>query len=82
MPVVKDYDPVTSGSLADDFSGADYDLVILGHPLGDQSGLEWLGRFMRIRSFPPVIVLGDRNERAVPWRPFVRGRRTTFPVKA
>lgn len=60
-----DYDPVESGKLAPEFSGAGNDLVILGDPLGGESGVDWLRRFMQIRAFPPVIVLGDGGERSI-----------------
>ena len=62
---ITEYDPGSSGTLPDDFSGAGNDLVILSHPLGDESGLDWLRRFMTIKRFPPVIVLGDGNERTI-----------------
>jgi DNA-binding response OmpR family regulator len=62
---ITEYDPEVSGSLPESFSGAANDLVILGDPLGDQSSLDWLQRFMAIKGFPPVIVLGNGNERAI-----------------
>jgi serine/threonine protein kinase len=62
---ITEYDPDALGNLPEDFSGANSDLVILGDPLGDQSGLEWLRRFMAMKGFPPVIVIGDGQERAI-----------------
>jgi len=62
---IMEYDPAQSGRLAPEFSGAGNDLVILGDPLGEESGLEWLRRFMAVRTFPPVVLLGDGNERSV-----------------
>jgi len=59
------YDPVESGKLAVEFSGAGNDLVILGDPLGEDSGIDWLRRFKQVRVFPPVVVLGDGNERSI-----------------
>lgn len=62
---VTEYDPVGAGQLQDGFSGAGNDLVILAHPLGEESGLEWLARFRKVRRFPPVVVLGSADERDI-----------------
>lgn len=62
---VMEYDPVASGKLAPEFSGAGNDLIILGDPLGDDSGIAWLHCFMQVSSFPPVVVLGDGDERCI-----------------
>ena len=62
---VTEFDPEASGPLPDSFSGAGNDLVILGDPLGEHSGLEWLRRFVAIKGFPPVVILGDGNERSI-----------------
>lgn len=62
---VMEYDPVASGKLAAEFSGAGNDLVVLGDPLGEESGISWLHCFMQVSSFPPVVVLGDGDERSI-----------------
>jgi len=62
---IMEYDPVQSGRLAPEFSGAGNDLVILGDPLGEDNGLDWLRRFRMVRTFPPVIILGAGNERSI-----------------
>jgi serine/threonine protein kinase len=62
---VMEYDPVAAGKLAPEFSGAGNDLVILGDPLGEDSGIGWLRCFMQVRTFPPVVVLGDGDERSI-----------------
>ena len=62
---VTEYDPADAGRLSDDFSGAGNDLVILGDPLGEESGLDWLHQFKAIKGFPPVIVLGDGVDRSI-----------------
>lgn len=62
---IMEYDPGESGSLPDGFSGAGNDLVVLGDPIGEQSALDWLRRFVAIKGFPPVIVLGDGQERSI-----------------
>jgi serine/threonine protein kinase len=62
---VTEYDPVESGRLQDGFAGAGNDLVILAHPLGEASGLDWLAQFRRVHHFPPVIVLGSADERDI-----------------
>jgi serine/threonine protein kinase/CheY-like chemotaxis protein len=62
---VRQYDPLESGRLPDDFSGAGNDLILLGHPAGETDALDWLRQFRRIRNFPPVILIGDADERRI-----------------
>lgn len=62
---VTEYDPLRSGRVSDDFAGASYDLVVLGHPLGEDSGLEWLAQFRQVKGFPPVVMVGDGEERGI-----------------
>jgi DNA-binding response OmpR family regulator len=62
---VKQYDPVESGRLPDDFSGAGNDLILLGHPVGETDALDWLRQFQQVRAFPPVILIGDADERRI-----------------
>ena len=62
---VKQYDPLESGRLPDDFSGAGNDLILLGHPVGETDALDWLRKFQQIRAFPPVILIGDADERRI-----------------
>ncbi len=59
------YDPLEAGRFSEGFAGAGNDLVIIGDPLGEESGLDWLSQFRQVPGFPPVIVLGDGDERAV-----------------
>jgi serine/threonine-protein kinase PpkA len=62
---ITEYDPVESGHLQDGFAGAGNDLVILAHPLGEESGLDLLAQFRSVRHFPPIIVLGTEDERDI-----------------
>jgi DNA-binding NarL/FixJ family response regulator len=62
---VTEYDPREAGRLPQGFAGAGNDLVILGDPLGEERALDWLKQFNSIKEFPPVIVLGDGDERAI-----------------
>ncbi len=59
------YDPAESGRFSEGFAGAGNDLVIIGDPLGAESGLDWLSQFRQVRGFPPVVIIGDGDERAV-----------------
>lgn len=63
--VVRDYDPVFSGRLPDSFSGAGNDLILLGHPAGGEDALDWLRQFRQISAFPPVVVIGNGEERHI-----------------
>lgn len=64
--IVAEFDPVLSGHLPDEFSGAGNDIVLLGNRQGSRSAIETLRRFMRTPGFPPVIYFGseDGAERA------------------
>jgi CheY-like chemotaxis protein len=62
---VREYDPIKSGRLPDTFSGAGNDIVLLGHPAGEGDALDWLRQFRQIPRFPPVVVIGDGDERQI-----------------
>lgn len=62
---VTEYDPEESGRLQQGFAGAGNDLVILAHPVGEESGLDWLRQFVNGNGFPPIIVLGSADERDI-----------------
>lgn len=62
---VTEYDPAESGRLSQGFAGAGNDLVILSLLLDGENAMDWLRQFRSIKEFPPVIVLGDADERAV-----------------
>jgi serine/threonine protein kinase len=62
---ITEYDPEESGRFSEGFSGAGNDLVVLGDPLGEESGLDWLRQFIAVKDFPPVIVLGDGLDRNI-----------------
>ncbi|RMF99144.1 MAG: response regulator [Gammaproteobacteria bacterium] len=62
---VTEYDPLRSGRLPPSFSGAGQDLVLLGHPAGGDDALEWLRQFRAVPRFPPVIMIGDGEERQI-----------------
>jgi hypothetical protein len=53
---IKQYDPLESGRLPEDFSGAGNDLILLGHPAGQTDALDWLRQFRQMRGFPPVVL--------------------------
>lgn len=57
--IVYEFDPVESGHLPDEFSGAGNDIVLLGSEQGDRSAVDTLRRFLRSPGFPPVIYFGS-----------------------
>lgn len=59
------YDPLVSGRLPLTFSGAGCDVILLGHPAAHRDALEWLRQMRRVPRCPPVIFLGDGDERQV-----------------
>ncbi len=62
---VGEYDPLQAGRLPEAFSGAGHDLVLLGHPAGGEDALEWLRQFRSVPGFPPVILIGNGEERQI-----------------
>ena len=67
---ISEYDPVTSGHLPDEFSGAGNDIVLMGDGQGERDPLKTLRQFMKTPGFPPLIYLGsgDPDERAAAHR--------------
>ena len=59
---IAEFDPISSGYLPAEFSGAGNDLILLGNELGDRDGLDILKQFMKARTFPPVAYFGDKEE--------------------
>ena len=57
--IISAYDPITSGNLPDEFSGAGNDLVLLGDEQGDRDGLHTLKLFVKTPSFPGVLYFGS-----------------------
>jgi len=69
---VTEYDPAESGRFSENFAGAGSDVIILGDPItavkgseGGDSGLDWLAQFRQVNGFPPVIIIGDGEERSI-----------------
>ena len=72
---ITQYDPLESGHLPDEVSGAGADIVLLGNRQGDREGTETLRRFARKVGFPPIIYFGsgDADERALARRIGIAG---------
>ena len=62
---ITEYDPSKSGRLPDTFGGAGNDLILLSHPINEESAMDWLQQFAKVANFPPVIVLGGGNVRDI-----------------
>ena len=56
--IVSDFDPLVSGHLPQEFSGAGNDIVLLGDCHGDRDGLDVLQAFTSGAGFPPVVYFG------------------------
>ena len=63
--VIREYDPVLSGRLPEAFAGAGNDVVLLGHPCGHGDVLGWVRQFRALPRFPPIIVIGNGEERQI-----------------
>ncbi len=66
--VISAYDPVESGHLPAEFSGAGNDIVLLGSALGDRDGTEVLKQFVRTSGFPAVVYFGPAEEEVMAMR--------------
>jgi serine/threonine protein kinase len=62
---IRSYDPEASGRLPESFAGASCDVVLLASSAGAGEGLEWLRQFGRVSTFPPVLFVGDGDEREI-----------------
>lgn len=62
---IREYDPVISGRLPEAFSGAGNDIVLIGHPCGRGDALDWVRQFRALPKFPPIIVIGNGDERQI-----------------
>ena len=60
--IISEYDPVASGYLPDEFSGADNDIILLGNQLGERDGVEIVRSFLKQSNFPALIYFGSRPE--------------------
>ena len=63
--VVRLYDSSGSGRLPAGFSGAGNDLILLGDLAGGEDSLDWLRQFRRVPRFPPVVFIGNGDERQI-----------------
>ena len=60
--IISEYDPVESGYLPDEFSGAGNDIILLGNELGEREGLDIVRAFMKQPGFPALVYFGDKSE--------------------
>ena len=62
--VISEYDPLESGHLPDEFSGAGNDIILLGNRLGNRRGADVVKRFRKNANFPPIVFFGAPEEAA------------------
>jgi serine/threonine protein kinase len=60
--IITDFDPIVSGHLPDEFSGAGNDVILLGSELGDRQGVDVVKRFKTKPGFPAVVYFGRKDE--------------------
>jgi serine/threonine protein kinase len=60
--IISEYDPVESGYLPDEFTGAGNDIILLGNELGERDGLEVSRKFLKQPKFPALVYFGNRSE--------------------
>jgi serine/threonine protein kinase len=60
--IISEYDPLTSGYLPDEFSGAGNDVILLGNSLGEREGPDMVRKFLKQPGFPALVYFGSREE--------------------
>ena len=60
--IISAYDPITAGTLPDEFSGAGNDIILLGDEQGEKDSLLTLSQFATTPGFPAIIYFGDDNK--------------------
>ncbi|MGI9291354.1 MAG: protein kinase domain-containing protein, partial [Gammaproteobacteria bacterium] len=63
--MVFEYNPSQSGHPGDSFNGSRNDVVILGDSSTSYNGLDWLREFSSQKGYPPVLFLGEPDERSI-----------------
>lgn len=59
---ISEYDPIVSGHLPDEFSGAGNDVILLGNQLGDREGVDVINTFLKRPNFPALVYFGEKKE--------------------
>ncbi len=75
---VREYDPHVTGPLPDAFSGADQDLILIGHRLGSMDGLASLRRYCARPAFPPAIFFTSSDDPAAGAKALQYGAQSFF----
>jgi serine/threonine protein kinase len=60
--IITEFDPITSGHLPDEFTGAGNDIILLGNRLGDRDGIDVIKRFKKQSNFPALVYFGNHKE--------------------
>ena len=60
--MIRRRDPRSEGPLAPEFAAAAFDVVLLDHDLGGESGLAWLSELSQRPVFPPVLFLTPSDD--------------------
>jgi serine/threonine protein kinase len=73
-------DPAAAARMSGEFTGADFDLVLLSLEQDRATGLDWIVRHARARpGFPPVIVLAAEGDEALAVRAIKAGAENYLP---
>jgi len=73
-------DPAAAARMSGEFTGADFDLVLLSLEQDRATGLDWIARHARARpGFPPVIVLAAQGDEALAVRSIKAGAENYLP---
>ncbi len=76
---IEEMSPSRAGRLADGFALGRMDLVLLGHPAGDESGLDWLRQLTRRADCPPVVLFAAAGDEFLAVDALKAGAANYFP---
>ena len=62
---ISEFDPIVSGHLPEEFSGAGNDIILLGNKLGEREGVDVIRTFLKRPNFPALVYFGDEGEAEV-----------------
>jgi eukaryotic-like serine/threonine-protein kinase len=77
--IVDDYCPLDSANLPESYHIRDYDLILLGYPLGNERSLAWLRALHRRVDCPPIVLFADPSDELLAVDALKAGASSYFP---
>ena len=77
--VIDDYEPTSTGVLAQAHDMGDYDCVLLGYPLTNETELEWLSALRKVGGCPPIVLFAEPSNEFLAVDALKAGAASYFP---